>query len=40
MIKVSAQTYFTASRRKSEINMRISDLQDNIHTVLRFYKNN
>ena len=40
MIKVSAQTFFTASRMKSEINIRIPDLCDNLHSFLRFYKNN
>ena len=40
MIKVSAQTFFTASWDKSEIIMRISDLCCNVHTVIRFYKNN
>ena len=40
MIKVSAQTFLTASGKKSEINMKISDLYDNVHTVLRFCKNN
>ena len=40
MIKVSAQTFFTASRDKSEINMRISDLCCNVHTMIRFYQNN
>ena len=40
MIKVSAQTLFTASWKKCEINMRISDFYNNIHTVLRSYKNN
>ena len=38
MIKVSAQTFSTTSWKKSEINMRPSDLCDNLHT--RFYKNN
>ena len=40
MIKVSAQTFSAASSKKSEINMRLSDLHDNLHTVLRFSKNN
>ena len=40
MIKVSAQTFFTASRTKYEINTRVSDLFDNLHSFLRFYKNN
>ena len=40
MIKVSAQTFSTASRMKSEINIRIPDLCDNLHSFLRFYKNN
>ena len=40
MIKVSAQTVFTANWKKSELNMKISDLCDNVHTVLRLYKNN
>ena len=40
MIKVSAQTFSTASWKKSEINMRLLDLYDNLHTVLRFYQNN
>ena len=39
MIKVSAQTFCTTSRKKSEINMRPLDLY-NLHTALRFYKNN
>ena len=37
MIKVSAQTFSTTSRKKSEINMRPLDLYDNLHTA---YKNN
>ena len=40
MIKVNVQTFSAASWRKSEINMRPSDLCDNLHTALRFYKNN
>ena len=40
MIKVSAQTFSTASKRKSEINIRVSDLRDNLHNFLRLYKNN
>ena len=40
MVKVSAQTFSSATWKKSEINMRLSDLHDNLHTVLRFYKNN
>ena len=40
MIKESAQTFSTTSRKKSEINMRPLDLYDNLHTALRFYKNN
>ena len=40
MIKVSAQTFSTASRTKYEINIRVSDLLDNLHSFLRFYKNN
>ena len=35
MIKVSAQTFPTASRRKSEINIRVSGLYDNLHSFLR-----
>ena len=34
MIKVSARTFFTP------INLRPSDLYCNLHTALRFYKNN
>ena len=40
MIKVSAQTFSTASWKKPEINMRPSDLCDNLHTALRIHKNN
>ena len=40
MIKVSAQTFSTASRTKYEINIRVSDLFDNLHSFFRFYKNN
>ena len=40
MIKVSAQTFSTARRTKYEINVRISDLFENLHSFLRFYKNN
>ena len=40
MIKVSAQTFSTASRTKYEINIRISDLFNNLYNFLRFYKNN
>ena len=40
MIKVSAQTFATASRRKSDINIGVSDLFDNLHSLLRFYRNN
>ena len=40
MIKVSAQTSSTASRTKYEISTRVSDLFDNLHSFLRFYKNN
>ena len=40
MIKMSAQTFSTTSRKKSEINMRPSDLYDNLKTALRFYQNN
>ena len=40
MIKVSAQTFSTTSRRKSEITIRVSDLFDNFHSFFRFYKNN
>ena len=40
MIKVSAQTFFITSLKKPEINMIPSDLYDNLHTALRFYKNN
>ena len=32
MIKVSAQAFFTASRRKSKMNIRVSDLFDNLHS--------
>ena len=38
MIKVSAETFFTASGRKSEINIRVSDLYDNLHSFLRFIR--
>ena len=40
MIKVSAQTFSTASTIKYEINIRVSDLFDNLHSFVRFYKNN
>ena len=40
MIKVSAQTFSTSSKTKYEINIRVSDLFDNLHSFLRFYKNN
>ena len=40
MIKVNAQTFSTASRTKYETNIRVSDLFDNLHSFLRFYKNN
>ena len=40
MIKVTAQTFSTSSRRKSEINKRVPDLYDNLHSFFRFYKNN
>ena len=40
MIKVSAQTFFTASKTNYEINIRVSDLFDNLRSFLRFYKNN
>ena len=40
MIKVSAQTFSTTSRTKYEISIRVSDLLDNLHSFLRFYKNN
>ena len=40
MIKVSAQTFSTSSRTKYEINIRVSDLFDNLRSFLRFYKNN
>ena len=40
MIKVSAQTFSTTSRTKYEINIRVSDLFANLHSFLRFYKNN
>ena len=40
MIKVSAQIFCTASRTKYEINIRVSDLFDNLHSFFRFYKNN
>ena len=39
MIKVSGQTFLTASWKKSEINIKISDLYDNVYSVLRFWKN-
>ena len=32
MIKVSTQTFTTASRTKYEINIGVSDLFDNLHT--------
>ena len=38
MIKVSVQTLSTTSWKKSEINMRLSDLYGNLHTVLRFIR--
>ena len=38
MIKMSAQTFSTTSRKMSEINMRPSDLYDNLYTGLRFYQ--
>ena len=31
MTKVGAQTFSTASRRKFEINIKVSDLYDNLH---------
>ena len=37
MLKVSAETFSTAISKTSEINMRLSDLYDKLHTVLRFY---
>ena len=40
MIKMSAQTFSTTSRKMSEINMRPSDLYDNLYTGLRFYQTN
>ena len=40
MIKVRAQIFSTASRTKYEIKIRVSDLFDNLHSFLRFYKNN
>ena len=40
MIKMSAQTFSTTIRKKSEIFMRPSDLYDNLYTALRFYQNN
>ena len=40
MIKVSAETFSTASRTKYEINIRVSDLFGSLHSFLRFYKNN
>ena len=40
MIKVSAQTFSADSRRKSETNIRVSDLLDDLRSFLRFYKNN
>ena len=40
MIKVSAQTFSTTSCKNSKINIRPSDLYDDLHTALRFYKNN
>ena len=33
MIKVSAQTFSTASTSKSEINIRVPDLFDNLHSL-------
>ena len=33
MIKVSAQTFSIASRSKSEINIRVSGLYDNLHSL-------
>ena len=38
MIKVSAQTFSKASRRKSEINIRASDLYDNLNTFLKIIR--
>ena len=38
MIKVSAQTFSKASRRKSEINIRTSDLYDNLNTFLKIIR--
>ena len=38
MIKVRAQTLSTASTRKSEINIRVSDLYDNLHSIFRFIR--
>ena len=32
--------FFTTNRTKYEINIRVSDLLDNLYTFLRFYKNN
>ena len=32
MNKVGAQTFSTASRRRSEINIKVSDLYDNLRT--------
>ena len=40
MVKVSAQKFATVSRTKHEINIRVSDLFENLHSFLRFYKNN
>ena len=39
-IKVSAQTFSTTSCKKSDINMRPSDLYDNLTKAVRFHKNN
>ena len=36
MIKMSAQTFSTANRKKSEINIRVSDLSDNLYSFFRF----
>ena len=35
-----SETFSATSWKKSEINMRPSDLCDNLHTALRIYKNN
>ena len=40
MIKVSPQIFSPTSSKKSEINMRPSDLHDNLGTALRSYKSN